>query len=113
VERAGKFNKRVAIDTATESKGASGQKTSTWGQYAVVWAQVQPLRGREQLQAAAVVAEFDTIFRPRWAPAIDLLTTKIRLRYRGVIYDVKSIANVNMANRMVELTATSGVSANG
>lgn len=49
--RAGRLNKRIAIQAATDTKGATGQTVRTWSTVASVWAGIEPLRGDERVAA--------------------------------------------------------------
>jgi len=43
--RAGRLKKRVAIQQATDSRGATGQVIKTWATVATVWAGIEPIKG--------------------------------------------------------------------
>jgi SPP1 family predicted phage head-tail adaptor len=107
--QAGKLRHRVAIDIATETKGASGQMKMTWTLTATAWAAIEPMRGSERVYADAETAEMDTVITMRYLPQFDAVSTKWRIRHRNVIYDIKSVANVNMRDREIEVLAQSGV----
>jgi SPP1 family predicted phage head-tail adaptor len=107
--RAGKLRHRVTFQRYAAGQGASGQPTRDWQTVRTVWAEVTPITGRERVVAAAEVAELDTKIRIRYTPEFEPMTAKWRAVYRGVFYDIKSVANVNMADREIELFAQSGV----
>jgi len=65
--RAGKLRRRLVIQQATETQGATGEMAVTWGTFATVYGSVEPLRGREYFAAKEQRAE---------------VTTRIRIRYR-------------------------------
>lgn len=107
--QAGALRHRVAFERNSETQGPSGQPRPSWEPVRTVWASLEPLAGRERVVAAAEVAELDTRIRIRYSPEFDPMTAKWRAIYRSVIYDIKSVANVNMADREIELMAKSGV----
>lgn len=55
--RAGRLKQRIAIQTAAETKGATGQTVKTWSTVATVWAAVEPIRGEERIAAQGVQAK--------------------------------------------------------
>lgn len=54
---AGKLRNRVTIESPTEARDALGGVTLTWATFAIVWASVSPIGGREYLQAAGTQAQ--------------------------------------------------------
>lgn len=106
---AGKLRHRIVLDQPINTQIASGEEIVTWQVYGVVWAMVEPLRGREQFQANQVLAEMDTRITIRWSPNVDAIRATWRARFQGLIYDFKSITHVNLAHREIEIMAASGV----
>jgi head-tail adaptor len=58
--------------------------------------------------AGANLSLMDTRITMRWTPEIDAISSKWRLRYKNIIYDVTSIAPIDMNRREVEILAKSG-----
>jgi SPP1 family predicted phage head-tail adaptor len=54
--RAGRLKKLIAIQAATETKGATGQTVKTWATIATVRAAIEPIRGDERIAAQGVQA---------------------------------------------------------
>ncbi len=107
--QAGKLNNRVAIDRPDVSQNETGEEIIAWHHVGTVWAAIEPLRGREALQVNANLSEMDTRIRVRWTPGLDQMTTKWRMRRPNVIYDLKSIAHVNLDQREIEVLVKSGL----
>lgn len=105
----GDFRHRVDFDQPGTSKGASGQQVTSWTPYATLWADIEPISGRERVVAAAEVAEVDTWIRVRYSRQAAMIQPSWRARFRGIVYDIKAVANVSMADRKIELLAQSGV----
>lgn len=105
----GEFRHRVAFDAPVTTKGASGQRSTDWTPSMTLWADVEPISGRERVVAAAEVAEVDTWIRVRYSRQAAGIAPNWRARFRGVVYDIKAVANVSMADRKIELLAQSGV----
>jgi SPP1 family predicted phage head-tail adaptor len=58
--RAGKLNKRITIQAVTESQDATGEIVTTWANFAIVWASVVDISGREFIAAGANQNEVQT-----------------------------------------------------
>jgi SPP1 family predicted phage head-tail adaptor len=52
--RAGALNRRITLQSRSTGQDTSGGQLLTWTDVATVWAQVEPLNGRELLAAQAV-----------------------------------------------------------
>lgn len=69
--QAGKLNKRVILQTLTNTDDGGGGSAQTWADTATVWAAVRPLTGTERFTAQQVSAN---------------LSTEVEIRYRaGVV----------------------------
>jgi len=65
---AGELRHMIKIEKPTYGRGTSGGKTVTWTKVAEVWAAIEPIRGREYIEAQKVASE---------------ITTRIRIRHRS------------------------------
>lgn len=65
---AGRLNKRVTLQSAASARDGHGQPIETWSNVAVVWAAIEPIRGREYFSAQQFAAE---------------VTHRVRIRYRS------------------------------
>lgn len=99
--RAGDLDRKIVIQTVTESRSGSGAVTDSWSAFATVWAKVRPLSGREYLAAAQINAEVDTEFTIRWLSGV---TPKMRISYDGNIYDIEHIAEIGRREGLKILT---------
>ena len=86
----GKYDKRVTIQTPTETRSFSGEAVMTWGDVATVWAQVDGLSSRDILQAqqANVVATYRVRIRHR-----SDVSHLNRLVYRGRQMELASVTS--------------------
>ena len=76
--RAGQLNRRVIIQSRTETQGTTGEVTWSWSDVDEVWAAVEPVSGREYFAAQQVQSSTDTVIRIRYRHGI---TTKMRIKY--------------------------------
>ena len=60
---AGLLNQRVTIEQRSASVDTLGQGVETWSTVATVWAQAEPLAGREFLAAGSMLDRADVRFR--------------------------------------------------
>lgn len=105
----GAFRHRVAFDEPNPSEGPSGQAVAGWEPMMTLWADIEPISGRESVVAAAQAAEVDTLIRIRYSQQAAAIVPTWRARFRDVVYDIKAVANVNMRDRKIELLAQSGL----
>jgi len=68
--QAGELRHRVTIQSKVVTQNTYGEEELAWSDVATGWAAVEPLAGREYLEAKQVQAD---------------VTTRIRMRYRGSI----------------------------
>ena len=108
---AGKYNKRLLIQQPVDTQDASGAPVTAWVAFGTVWAHIAPLKGREASTAGQTLAAMDTRIVIRDQVALAVLTAKWRGVYNGVIYNFNSVARVDLANREIEILATSGLNA--
>jgi SPP1 family predicted phage head-tail adaptor len=107
--RAGKLNRRVTIQRPVPDRNEVGEDIITWETLGVVWASIEPIKGREALIANQLLAEMDTRIRIRWSESVQDISEKWRLVHQGLIYNIVSIANINLGNKELEIMCKSGV----
>lgn len=108
---AGKLRHRITVDEPMTTIEPNGEEIVTFETVDTVWGSIEPLTGRELLQENAIMGAMDTRFRLRWSPKIDAINAKWRLTHRGVLYNIKSIAHLQIGRREVEIMAQSGLNA--
>lgn len=105
--RAGLLNKRITIQRQSLTKNpANGEDVVTWQDVATVWAQFDPVRGREFFTAKQQYAESVAWFRIRHRPG---LTQQMRISFQGKVYDIDSIVNTAGMNVGIEIFAKEGL----
>jgi SPP1 family predicted phage head-tail adaptor len=67
----GALDQRVRLQQRSSAVDVLGQSVETWTDVATVWAQAQPLRGREFFAAGAMQSEATVRFRIRWRSDVD------------------------------------------
>ena len=98
--RAGWLRHRVTIQEKVVTRDAYGEEDFTWANVRTVWASVDPMRGREFLQAQTEQVVYDTIVRMRYG--IDV-TPENRLMWSNQYYDVRSAISILEKQKELEL----------
>lgn len=103
----GDLNQQIDIQHRADTVNGLGEAVPTWqALHAGVWAQHQPLRGRELLAANQLHAPVEARFRIRFRPGI---TPAMRVLHKGVAYDiVGQPVDVDGAGRTLEIMCTAG-----
>ncbi len=103
----GAMRHRVTIQQVSESRDAHGGVVESWSTFAVVWANIAPISGREYLAVKQTQAEVTHRIRMRYLYGI---TPKMRILYGDRIFDINSISNLQERGHEMEIMATEAVS---
>lgn len=106
---AGQLRHRIIVDEPVTTQDDTGAETVVWAVLDTVWGAIEPLNGRERLLAGGINATTDTRIRIRWSSLMEQVTPRCRLLHQGVIYNIESIAHIDMGRREIEIMATSGI----
>lgn len=99
--QSGLLRQQVKIQSRIDGIDAAGDAMVSWLDVATIWADVQPLRGLERMNAQQVgAAAIDHRITTRYRPG---LTPKHRILYGTRVFDIESVINVNERNEMIEL----------
>lgn len=108
----GKYRHRLEIQVPTTVQDQdTGETLTTWTKTGTVWADIQPLRGREltNLVGNLVAGEMDTKILVRWGGFTKNLTTAHRGVHQDAVFNFVAIAHIKLEQREVEIRAKSGV----
>lgn len=93
--RAGKLDRRITIEAKATTRGLSGEVVESWSPIAVVWAGRRDVRAGERFAADQTIAEVDTVFTVRFAPAlVDLRPDLHRVRCEGQTFALHGVAQI-------------------
>lgn len=110
--RAGELRHRIQVDRPVSMQDDTGDEVTEFEPAGTVWGSIEPLRGRERLQAGTqITATMDTRIKLRWSPFIDGINAEWRLRHQDIIYNIESIAHIEMRQREIEIMCSSGINA--
>lgn len=98
---AGILNRRVTLQrVAADAPDPHGQPGPFWSDVAEIWAAVEPLAGREYLQAMASHSEATVKIRIRYRPDV---TARDRIILRGVQHDIESVIDIDDGHEELQL----------
>ncbi len=100
--RIGPLNKRVAIRSASRTRDDYGEPIASWSTDATVWASVEPISGREMLNAQQQHAEITHRIRMRYQPGTSVTAEK-RILFDSRDFEIVSVINRKEKKRMLEL----------
>ncbi len=98
---AGAYRHRITLQQATETRDSLGGTVQAWATFATVWAAIEPLSGRELLQAQQVQAEVTHRVRLRYMNGV---TAELRVLFGTRYFNILSAVNVQERNREIVLT---------
>ena len=104
----GKLNKRIVLESLTQSKDAEGGMVDSWTTLTTVWAAVANLSGNERRATAhgGEVAEARTEFTIRYRSG---LNEKMRVSYAGKKFNIRHIKDYADRHEYLVLTCDTGV----
>ncbi len=109
--RAGQLNRRITLQAPVTTLDAYGVPTPGWTDVVTVWADIQPLTGRELISAdrmASVITHQITVRH-----SSQLTDTRVvagyRALYKGRIINIHAAMNEDESNVLVTLLASEGL----
>lgn len=103
----GPLRHRLLIQAETTTPDDYGDRAKGWTDVCTLWCDAQPTTGfeKESLGAPRGVQRFT--FTTRYYPGI---TAAHRCVFRGTIFDITSVVDVDSRRRTLEITAQAGLS---
>lgn len=96
----GDLRQQVIIQTMTITRDTYGQEIETPATFATVWADIQPMLGKERIEGAATTSPVDTKIRIRSLAGV---TAKMRVLWGTRTYKIESVVNVRERQREMVL----------
>lgn len=101
--RAGRLRHSVTLQSKSVSRDAAGGESITWTTFATVWAEVQPLSGREYVAMRQAQADVAVRVRMRYVAGVN---PAMRVVHGSAIYNVLEVIDVAGRQRELELMCT-------
>lgn len=103
---AGRLTERVTIEAEVRTPDDAGGATLTWSAVATVWAAVEPLKGREQVEAMKL--ESSNLYRVAVRNHV-AVTAANRLMWRGHVLNIREVPPTRPIELFRVLVAELGV----
>lgn len=97
----GQLRHRITIQHVSGTTiNTSGEEIPKYVDWKTAWAAVEPLKGREYLEAQKLRAELTYRIKIRYMAGLE---QSMRVKFKDRIFRIESIINLNEANREVHL----------
>ncbi|MBZ9975483.1 phage head closure protein [Mesorhizobium sp. BR-1-1-10] len=90
-------NKRISVQSAATVDDAVGGRSETWSELLALWAEIEPMAGREIYVSAQLQSRVDARITVRYQGALSDTTTAATLRvvYGTRVYNIKAVRNLS------------------
>lgn len=108
---AGNLNRRIKIQRPSTIKDSVGAPSRTWLDVATVWADIQPLSGREAVIASRISAQVTHQITVRYQSLFDnpQQVVQMRVLYKARIFNIHSALNEDEKRVQIILLASEGL----
>ena len=96
----------VTVERETQVDDGAGGFTSSWATLATVWCAIENPNGRERMEDQRLISETNKVFICRYRT--DIQTTD-RINWRGVLYNIRWIRNIDERDTWLRIMADGGV----
>lgn len=100
------MRERVTIEQETATPDGYGGYANTWATVATVWAKVEPLSGREQIEADKLQGVVNTRVTIRYRSDV---VPGMRLVWGSRNYNIRAVISEEERDRFLQLTCDVGV----
>ena len=97
---AGVLRNRITIQKKSVTRNSYGEEVITWVTHCQAWAQIEPLSGREFLEARQIQAEGMVRFTMRYQAGI---APEMRVLDGSEIFNIQSVIHVEERGREIQL----------
>ena len=104
--QSGRLRFRITIQQPADTIGSAGEIDQAWTTYAVRWASIMPLSGKEFYASKQLNAETTHKITIRYTSGV---TTKMRVSYDSRIFAIESIINFGERNKEMQLMCVEDV----
>ncbi len=109
--RAGQLARRLRIQTRASTQDTFGGQQWIWTDLITIWADIQPLSGRELESAQHMASEISHQITVRYQPifADTRVVAGYRALYKGRIFNIHASMNEDEKNAVITLLASEGL----
>lgn len=98
--RAGKLKHSITVERYTLTRNDFGEMIEEWSDLFSTRAEIKPLTGKEYFASNMQVSEMTHKITFRYSQQVK---TSDRVLFDGRYFDITSVANINEANRVIEI----------
>lgn len=102
------LKRKVSIQEKQTTTDQFGGESVAWVEVDTPWCMLKPLNGRERVYADRLNATGDTILTMRYKSPLGF-DESAKVVYRGTEYQIRSIINLEEADRWLQLVLEKGV----
>jgi SPP1 family predicted phage head-tail adaptor len=102
----GEFRERISLQQEVRLGDSGGGAMVNWEEVAELWAAVEPLSGRENIQGEKISAVQSYRVRFRCE---EYVRTAMRMVWQERVLNIRSIRHVDARGRLLEIIAEEGV----
>ena len=103
--RASLFDRRCTFRKRVAARTPGGGVSGAWTEHAVAWCSIEPLRGREFMEARGLNAEVTHRIRTYYSEALGTVTPEDRIEHDGRRFDIQSVLARRDGKRYLEIMA--------
>ena len=109
--RAGQLNRRITLQRQSIVQDSYGGPVRTWLNVATIWADIQPLTGRELEIAQRMASEISHQITVRYQASLTDtgVVSGYRALYKARIFNIHAALNEDESNVLVTLLASEGL----
>lgn len=104
--KSGSLKHTIIIERSVKTSDGSGGNTTVWNTHKTLRAKITPLSGRERVYAQRL--EANITHRILFRYVADVLSSD-RVNFNGRYFQIRTILNLEEANRFLELSCEEGV----
>jgi SPP1 family predicted phage head-tail adaptor len=109
--RSGDLNRRVNLEQRSSTRDSFGEELLTWSDLMTVWAEIQPLSGRELELAQKMASEVSHRITIRYQSSLTdtRMVAGLRALYKARVFNIVAVLNEDEANVRLQLLASEGL----
>lgn len=104
-QRIGNLNERITVQHFVSEDDGYGNEIQEWQDLATVRARVEPVKGNERVIAGGLANPYSVTFHMRYR---DDVTTAHRIVYRGSVFNIQYLRNLDERRRFLSLDCETG-----
>lgn len=105
---AGALRHRVTIQKKSVTRNSYGEEVVTWVTHCQAWASIEPLQGREFIEARLAQAEVTDRIKIRYQAGI---RPEMRVLFGSRVYDIQAVMTIEEIHREIHMMCKEQINA--